>query len=287
MRLLVIASIIAPSILAAQGGERISLIWAPAPNQTIQFRIVQDTDVDVVMANMPTGAGTAGDPTKLGGKTQIEMTMRVGAPDARGRMTAEVVYDSITASMTVNGVPVSTNSAVAPLQGQTMTATYDAQGALVDVKGPESLAASGVDLKELLMTLVGRMPTTSLAVGETATIPLDVPFPLPMPGGRSMHLTGQAVYKLISIAREGDARIANLDYTTDAKMASELPIGDRGSLTMDVRMTGGATCQWNVDRRYMKASDQKMTFEGSVSGGPDMTMHGTMRVQMEGSARKP
>jgi hypothetical protein len=285
VRLLVIASIIAPSILAAQSGERISLSRAPAPNQTIQFRIVQDTDVDFTMANMPGGAGTAGESAKLGGKTQIEMTMRVGAPDAQGRMSAEVAYDSITANVTVNGVPLSTNSAVAPLQGQTMTATYDAQGALVDVKAPDSLAASGVDLKELLMTLMGRMPTTSLAVGETATIPLDVPFPLPMSGGQSTHLTGQAVYKLISIARDGDARIAHLDYTTDAKMASEMPIGDRGSLTMDVRMTGGGTCQWNVDRRYMKGSDQKMTFEGSVSGGPDMTIHGTMRVQMEGSRR--
>ena len=287
MRLLIILSIVAPSVLAAQSGERISLTRAPAPSQTIQFRIVQDTDVEMVTASTPAGAGTAGDPTKLGGRTQIEMTMRVSAPDAEGRMSAELAYDSITANMTVNGVPISTTSAVAPLQGQTMTATYDAQGTLVDFKGPDSLAASGVDLKELLTTLTGRMPTASLAVGETAVIPIDVPFPLPMPGGRSMHMTGRSVYKLMSIARDGDNRIAHLDYTTDAKMASEMPVGDRGPLTMDVRMTGGGSCQWNADRRYMKGSDQKMTFEGSVSGGPDMTIHGTIRVLLEGSARRP
>jgi hypothetical protein len=285
VRLLVILSLIAQTVLAAQSGERISLGRAPAPNQTIKFHIVQDTALELAMGTSP--AGTS-EPTKMGAKTQIELTMRVGGKDAEGRVSADLTYDTVTASITMNGAPVSAGDAgAALLQGQTLTATYDAQGALLDVKGADSLAVSGMNLKELMMTLAGRVPTASLAIGETTAFPIDMAFPLPIPGGQSPRLTGEGVYKLESMARDGDGRIANLDYTANAKMASDVPFGDGGSVRLEIRMTGVGTGHWHVDRGYVKGSDQTMTFDGTFSGGMDMTAHGTIRVQMEGVARRP
>ena len=284
MRLLVILSIIAQTVLAAQSGERISLGRAPAPNQTIKFHIVQDTALEVAVSNSPAGSH---EPTKMGGRTQIDLTMKVGAADAEGCLSAELAYDTVTTSMTVNGAPLSAGDAVARLQGVTLTATYDAQGALLDVKGADSLAGSGVNLKELMTTLAARVPTASLAIGETAAFPIDMAFPLPIPGGQSPRLTGEGVYKLVSMAHDGDGRIANLDYTANAKMVSDVPFGDGGSVRLEIRMTGVGTGRWHVDRGYVKGSDQTMTFDGTFSGGMDMTAHGTIRVQMEGVARRP
>lgn len=288
MRLSVVAWILAPSLLAAQSSEKITISGAPAPNQTIHFHIEQDMDMEFVIARTPADPSAGGTPTRMGGRTLIESTLSVGAPDAQGRIVANLVYDSITANMNVNGSPMPVGDAVAPLQGQTLTATYDARGTLIDAKGPESLAASGVNFKDLLMTLAGHMPASRLGIGETAAIPLDIPFPLPMPGAQAAHLTGQGVYKLTAITRDGAARIADLDFQIDTKMTTEMPVGAGPSMTMDVRMNGGGPCQWNVERGYMKRSDQKMTFEGTFSGGPmDMAIHGTMRVQTEGSPGKP
>jgi hypothetical protein len=245
---------------------------------------VQELDVDV-LPNAAAAPDAAVQSLKVSGQTSFEVTETVGEPDADGRISAAFTWDTVTSDMTLNGAPVSSETPLARLQGQTMTVVYDRQGTPVDLKVPEALAASGLNFKELLTMVAGRMPAATLGIGESASFPFDLSLPMPTAGGAPPRLAGEGAYTLRSIHREGQASIADLDIAGDAKMVSENPAGAGGPITADLRMHVAGTCQWDVNRRYMRASDQRTTVEGTISGGPlNMALHGTIRIRVEPTA---
>jgi len=285
------ALVLVPLALAAQG-ETVSLGPMPWPNQTIKTTMTQIIDMEVTMSGAPPGGAARRDPQgppgpmRSLGKIVFDSTQTVGGWDAEGHLSMNLTYDRVTADMTMNGKAVPTQNMFDSLTGKTLTATFDAQGKVVDFKAPDDLAAMMPSLKDLMASVTGRLPMVTLAVGETTTAPLNMPLPIPMPGAAPMTLTGQTTFKLVSVHRDGDERIASLEQKSDATLTSstELP-GPNGPIAMNFNFTvvGGGTTEWNPDSGFVKSSTATSTIDGTMGGPVGMTMHGTIRVLVEGA----
>ena len=288
------ALVAVPLALAAQG-ETVSLGPMPWPNQTIKNTMTQDIDMEFTVTGAPPGGAARQDPQgpqgsrgpiRSVGKIVFDSTQTVGGWDAEGHLTMNTTYDRVTADMTIDGRAIPSQNIFDTLKGKTLTAIFDAQGKVVDFRVPNDLAALLPSLKELIVSATGRLPSATLAVGETATAPLNMTLPLPTTGAAPMTLTGQTTFKLLSIHRDGDERIATLEQKSEGKLASstELP-GSTGPLAMnfDFTVVGSGTTQWNPDSGFVKSSDATSTIDGTMGGPIGMTMHGTIRVHIEGT----
>jgi hypothetical protein len=295
------ALLFVPLALAAAQGETVSLGPMPWPNQTIKNTMTQDIDMEVTMTGAPPGGAAQRDPEgpqgrqgpegpqgpmRSSGKIVFDSTQTVGGWDAEGHLTMHVTYDRVTADMTMNGKAVPSQNIFDSLKGKTLTSTFDAQGKVVDFQVPDDLAAMMPSLKELIASATGRLPMVTLAVGETTTVPLNMPLPIPMTGAAPMTLTGQTTIKLLSVHRDGDERIASLEQKSEGKLtsATELP-GPNGPIAMKFNFTvvGSGTTEWNPDSGFVKSSTGTSTIDGTMGGPIGMTMHGTIRILTEGA----
>jgi hypothetical protein len=282
------AFIAVPLALVAQG-ETVSFGPMPWPNQTIKNTMTQDIDMEVTITGTPPGAGAQQvprGPTKSLSKIVFDSTQTVGGWDSEGHLTMNLTYDRVTADMTMDGKAIPSQNIFDTLKGKTLTATFDAQGKVVDFQVPDDLAGMMASLKELMASASGRLPMVTLAVGETTTVPLNMALPIPMTGAAPMTLTGQTTFKLLSVHRDGDERIATLEQKSEGKLSSstELP-GPDGPLAMNVNFTiaGVGTTLWNPDSGFLKSSDATSTIDGTMGGPLGMTMHGTTRVHTQGA----
>ena len=289
-----LAALVAVPVALAAQGETVSLGPMPWPNQTIKNTMTQFIDMEVTMTGTPPGGaarqgsqGSQGSqgPMKSLGKVVFDSTQTVGGWDAEGHLSMRMTYDRITADMTMDGKAVPSSSIFDSLNGKTLTATFDAQGKVVDFRAPDDLAPLMPSLKELMASATGRLPMVTLAVGETTTVPLNMALPIPT-GAAPMTLTGQTTFKLLSVHREGNERIASLEQKSEGKLTSstELP-GPNGPIAMNVNFTvvGGGTTEWNPDSGFVKSSTATSTIDGTMGGPVGMTMHGTVRIFTEGT----
>jgi hypothetical protein len=276
---------VAPS--ASAQSEKVSLGLIPASNQSIRFKMTQDTNMEMAM----TGPAASGDmpqgPMKLLGTTVFEGTQIVSNRDAEGRVSLDFTYDQVTSTMTMNGSPVPSQNAINnALKGKKVTIVFDAQGRVVDFKVPDELAVMAPNLKELMTSMMGGLPAVSLGVGETVTLPLNIALPFPIPGAAPVSMVGQRTFTLLSLNREGAERIARLEQKTDTKLtrSMEMP-GPNGPSTtnLDFKMAGSGTMEWNLDRGYVTTSDTASTIDGTLTGPLAMTIRGTIRIVTEGS----
>jgi hypothetical protein len=99
MRLLVAAAAAWPVLLAAQTGP-ITIRFAPAANQTLRMRMVQETAMDVEPAD---GSPIAIPAMKLGLTMRLATIIAVGGADPDGRVEARMTYDDFTLETTLNG----------------------------------------------------------------------------------------------------------------------------------------------------------------------------------------
>jgi hypothetical protein len=284
------ALVFVPLALAAAQGETVSLGPMPWPNQTIKNTMTQDIDMEVTMTGpqapqAPQGPQASQGPMRSLGTVVFDSTQTVGGWDAEGHLTMHVTYDRVTADMTMNGKAVPSQNIFDSLKGKTLTSTFDAQGKVVDFQVPDDLAAMTPNLKELIASATGRLPMVTLAVGETTTVPLNMALPIPT-GAAPMTLTGQTRFKLVSVHREGDERIASLEQKSEGKLTSstELP-GPNGPIGMNFNFTvvGSGTTEWNPDSGFVKSSTGTSTIDGTMGGPVGMTMHGTIRILTEGA----
>lgn len=276
--------------LASAQGEKVSLQSIPAPNQTIRFKMTQDVNMEMTMAGSPAGDALPQGPMKILGTTVFEGTQIVSNRDAEGRVSLDFTYDQVTSTMTMNGKSVlSQNAFNTALKGKKLTMVFDAQGKVVDFKVPDELASLAPNLNELMTSMMGGLPAVSLGVGETVTVPLNLTLPIPMPGAAPMSMIGQRTFTLLSLNREGADQIARLEQKLDTKLSRSIEMpGPNGpaAMSLDFRMAGSGTMQWNLDRGYMTSSDMASTIDGTMTGPLGMTIHGTIRIVTEGSPIK-
>ncbi|HEY2908248.1 MAG TPA: hypothetical protein VGJ29_20250 [Vicinamibacterales bacterium] len=243
----------AGTIGAAQT-EKIQLRLVPQPDQWVQFHMVQE---------VATGAITAGDrvlPAMLM-KMVATFTQTTGHPDPDGRVKAEV--------------------------------TYDAQGKLVDIQAPSGMPANVVArLREMMTSVFSGLGSSSFAIGETVSTPINMTLPSPADAGPAM--TGTVAMILRSISEEGGERLAHFDQNMQLSMEStrKLPAAGSGTdaptMTMRMKMIGTGTMDYNVNRGFMVANrmqsttDTKTSFDHPLPKGmPNFDMHMIMKMSID------
>jgi len=284
-RLIVSASIgCCVSAVALAQSEKIPLRMPPRPNQLVHVKVVQETEMEVSFEGNALPPGVTG-PMKMITKVTIAMTQKTGSPNAEGDIEAELTYDDVRTESTMNGQPMPANNASASFTGKKMSVTFDKQGGVVNVKVPADVGLPEETFKQMLKSMYGNLPDTSIAVGETTAVPLDFTIPLPLPGAAPLKMQGDAKHTLASIETTSEGRIAKFDHLMDGKMVSDielsLPTG-KVQLSVDFKMTGGGTMLTNLDKGILASSETTANFDGTfkVSGGsntppvPPMSLHG-------------
>jgi hypothetical protein len=284
IRPIVAATLACPVLVAAQTAP-LTIRLAPAANQTLHTRIAQQTTFEIE----PGGgaSGTIAIPAMTFGMTMTMLaTLDVGAADDQGRVEARVTYDDIKADMTMNGVPAPLPAnPVAQLAGRAFTLVYDRDGRFVDFKA-DVWDASYDALKPMLSSMsnmLGATGSVTLAVGETVARPMTLALPFPNAGTPPGGLSTEMRFTLNEVTAEGSGRIAHLATAITGQMKQPLP-GPVGA-AMVMQMTGGGTLDVNVDRGFVKSSEQRMTLNATMDPPADGTapvpplrMHGTITI---------
>jgi hypothetical protein len=200
-----------------------------------------------------------------------------------------LTYDDVQSDATMNGQPGPGGNLGDRFKGKTMAVTFDKLGAVVSVKVPDVGLAEQV-FKEMLKSMYGNLPSTAIAVGETATVPLDFAIPIPVPGASPMKMQGDVKYTLASIETTPAGRVARFEHVMDGRMVNDVdmpgPTG-KGQMSLDFKMNGGGTMLTNLDKGIVGSSETTATFDGTFRiGGPNtpqvppMSVHGKMKSTM-------
>jgi hypothetical protein len=278
LRILAIASLIIPSAFLTAQAERITIRWAPSPNQTLHVRTTMDMTMSAA-PDPPTGSARP-IPAMTGVMTTIaESTSTVGPTDDQGHYQARVVCDRSSFTATMNGQPMPMSSAAAQVVGLVVTFFYDDQGKVIDVttEGAPMAAAAAAPLKQMLTSALAAAPPITLSVGETVTVPTQLSLPLPAgTGGAAMSMSGETRYTLTSVTFDGADRIAHLAMTMTSAMNLGIGVDGAGSkMAGDTRMTSEGTSDVNIDRGIVLHNEQRMTIDGA------MGIHGTAKMSSD------
>ena len=268
--------------------EKVTIRMTPQPNQTVRMRTVQENEVEVSFE--PAGPLTAAaGPMKLITKTVFGITQKSGAATAQGNIEAEVVYDEINAEASMNGQVMPSNDVGGTFLGKKLSVTFDKQGKVLDVKVPPDIGVPQEAFKQVLESMYGNLPSLSLSVGETTTVPLDFTLPLPIPGAASLKMDGVVKHTLVSVQQEAAGRIAKVDHTIEGKMLSDvevpLPTG-KVKMNLDFTINGGGSMLMDLEKGFARSSESKATFEGKIKAVdasnsaqvPPMNLKGTTKT---------
>lgn len=268
--------------------EKVSLHMTPKPDQTAKLRMTTEMDVEMSFEGEVSAAQAALNPMKMQMKSITAFTQKTGPLDKQNRFVMELVYDEVNFEMMMNGNAIPIGAEMAELKGKKIKVTMDQQGNIFDVQSPKEIGMDTAAFKELLKSLYGALPPESMAVGETATVPLSMVLPLPGTSG-PLNLQGSSKIKLVAVEKEGTSRLAKLETVSEARMTSVLgfpsPNGP-AKMKLDFSMTGGSPSSVNLDKGTVKTNDLTMTLQGKMSPAtesadaklPIMVLKGTVKT---------
>jgi hypothetical protein len=280
----VVAGLIACLVaIGASAQEKLSARITPQPGQSVRLAMTQEMDFDISFSG-PAPAGVPGLSMQM--RLTMTLTQKTGPRKADGTVDAELTYDELRAEMSMNGQTMP-SGATDQLAGKTVTVTYGRDGQIAGVKGLPPGGLSDEAFKQMMGSMLGNLPATPLAVGETATVPLDVALPLPIPGAGPMTMSGDTRITLTSIDKDAKGRSARFDSTVDGKMAGDMASpGGAGTMTLDFTVRGDGTVVIDLDTGLPRSSLSTTTLNGTMGSAdaalPAMTMRGTITVTMTG-----
>jgi len=284
------------ALLTAQS-DRISIRLVPKPASTVHYRFTHEVALDI-SPDAPAAGSVSIPPITTRMKMNMACTQVNGSRDAEGQLESQMTCDEVDASMTLNGQPMPGGLPAGQMAGFHVTLKYDDQGKVVDVQMPSDLpATSGIPMKQLITAFSNVLPPVTLGIGETTSVPLDLPLPMPAAGGSaSPALQGRTVLKLLSVerenAREGADRIAHFESTTDVSVnnsdSTSASTGPLPGVKLDFRVNAKGTLDANLDGGFIRTNQTEGTFDGTVSpqgagGMPAMRLTGTLKMAMTGA----
>lgn len=270
--------------------EKVSLRLAPKPDQTAKLRMVSEIDLEMSFDGVAGSDQPALPMMKMQMKSVTAFTQKTGSLDKQNRFEMELVYDDVSAEMMMNGNAIPVGDEMTKLKGQKIKVTMDQSGDIFDVQAPKETQMDAATFKELLKSLYGALPTEPMAVGETATVPLTMALPLPLPGSNGpLNLQGSSKIKLLAIEKDGTNRLAKLDTISEARLTSVMDFpGANGpaKVKLDFSMTGGGPSSVNLDKGLVKTNDVIMTLQGKMTPAPEsadaklpaMALKGTVKT---------
>ena len=292
LRIAALFMLVAADRVGAQG-EKILIRLLPKPNQTVRFEITQETDVDVVYEGNRDASSQYPGNEKTKGKSTFAFTQKNGAVNEQGRMEALVTYDKVSMESSVNGKTEPADNTSDKLIGKTITLIFDKEGAIVDVKVPREVEIPADTFKQIMSSIYSNLPTTPLAIGETATMPFRMTLPIPEMGSGPLDLEGQTKYTLVSIANENGGRVARFEQTVSAGLIRAFEVDTytgKGKVRVDFKLSGDGALQLNLDKGIMTAGNLLTTLDGNMTmdGGAQnaksqvIRFHGTTKMVSTG-----
>jgi hypothetical protein len=227
---------------------RIPIRPAPKPDQTIHVTTTQEFSISM------DGGAAAGEPgrAQFVTKSVLGYIQSNGRFDDQGRMESRLTIDRIEAEQTLNGTAKPQGN-IGQIVGRSLTAVFDRAGKLVDIKVPQELQQASGTLKQLVAGAYGAwnfLPETAMAIGETATVPSDIPLRLPGSTTTAPYQT-RTVIRLSAVEKGDRDRIARLEQRIES--AAE---------TDQLKVNGAGTIDVNLDRGFVTASTIEWTFTG-------------------------
>lgn len=288
MAILSLALISVTSFAQTDKPEKVSLHMTPKPDQASKLRMVTEVDMEMSFEGEIPPAQAAMNPMKIQMKSVTAFTQKTGPLDKQNRFEMEMVYDDVSVEMMMNGNSLPIGDEMAQLKGKKIKVTMDQNGNIFDVQAPKETQMDAAAFKELLKSLYGALPTESMAVGETATVPLNMALPLPLPGSGPINLQGSSKIKLLAVEKEGSSRLAKLDTVSEARMTSLVDFpGQNGSakMKMEFSMTGGGPSSVNLDKGMVKTNELLMTLQGKMSPASESTDAKLPTIVMKGTVK--
>ena len=293
LALLALCLLSATTFAQNESPQKVSLHLTPKPEQTTKLRMALEMDMELRFEGDIPPELAAMNPMKMQMKSVTAFTQKTGALDKQGRFEMELIYDDVTSEMMMNGNEVPVGAEAAKLNGKKIKVTMDPKGNVYDVQSPPEVQMDAAAFKELLKSLYGALPVEPMAVGETATVPLNMALPLPLPGAGPLNLQGSSKVKLLALEQDGTQQIAKMDATMEARANSLVDFpspNGTAKMKMEFSMTGGGPSSVNLDKATIKTNETSMKLDGKVSPAeaadaklPTILLKGTVKTAVTGS----
>jgi hypothetical protein len=235
-----------PVAIAAQG--RVSVRPSPKAGEKIQVTARQEVALRIGLKPDEPG------PEYLHVNNAVTYTQTNGTVDAEGKLEAQIVLESFQVDEAIGGVPRPARD-TSGLKGRILTARFDRDGRLLEIKVPPDMRDASSRLTQLLAGAYGVinfLPAVELAIGEETTHTTELPMRLP--GNVSQgQLQAKTTLKMRALDRQGDSRIARLQQDIDVDTA-----------TSTVQMSGGGTIDINLDRGFVSNTDTEWKISGTM-----------------------
>ena len=258
-------------ICAVAGAQtRISVRPTPKPDQTVHITSKQEFSISL------DGGAAAGLPASSQIMTEMVLayTQANGRFDDEGRMESQLTIDRLDMKQSINGNAKPPGN-VGQVLGGSITAVFDRQGKLVEIKVPKELQQASAILKQLVAGANGPisfLPATAMSVGDTETVPSTIPLQLSGSAAPVPYQT-RTVTTLRAVEKTGDDRVAHFEQRVESAAATDL-----------LKVNGTGTIDVNLDRGYISASATEWNFVGdsgmtrSATAAPGGAVRGTIRV---------
>lgn len=172
---------------------------------------------------------------------QMQQTMQVGQPDADGWLPLTVGTHSKTGQVTVGGKTVPLPQPQPPNSDLSFTARFNPTDFNFEIQKVEGspamsamLASQGSAMVKEALQLSQALRNRPMAVGDSVDVPLNMPLPVPLPGGAG-QMDGQVHYTLARVERG----VAYFDLTMDMKMDINAPAPQPATPASDAASAAG------------------------------------------------
>lgn len=266
-----------PAVLSAQSTS-ITIPKLPAPGSTVRTTLTQDLHFDVVAPALPT-------PILLEGSTFARFVLRTGPLDSLGGMLADLTYDTLATSITMNGNPM---GQPAQVTGQHITARYDSAGRLVDLTVPPEMERYLGNIRQLQSAAMSSLPRGSLSVGDSIVTLFQTPIPLDigMGAGDSVAIDGTVIHRLRAIRRDSGQVIAVFDQLVQGTVNREVTMPMLGTAHVTLSMTGNGVLEIDVLNSLVRSgtTDSRIEATMDLGAGGTVTINGSIRMTSRASA---
>jgi hypothetical protein len=263
-----------PAVVSAQPAS-VTIPRLPLPGSAVRMTMTQDLHFDLSAPAFP-------QPMKLDGAVLARFLQRTGTLDSAGTVTSDLGYDTLSVSITVNGMAM---GSPAVLAGEHMTIRYDSTGQIVEFNAPPELEQRVANLRQLLISSLGGLPAGTMSPGDSTVSQVSAPIPLdPGMGSTPLLLTSTVTSRLRSVSRDSGQVIARFDRASNGNLSGEVTMPMLGKGTMTLVMTGTGTMEIDVGRGLIRSGshDTRMELTVDVGGGSTMTMVGSLRTTTRG-----
>jgi hypothetical protein len=254
--------------------DKVSINIIPKPNQTSRWTVTQEIVIDITFEGELPEPLAAMKTMRIEMKSALGMTQKNGSLDDKGRLEAEIIFDQVSSEMTMNGIPFPLEEKIKKFIGRKGKVIYDSKGEIIDYKVSDD-PGSALEIFEQMMQSIDRnLPEgpTSLGIGETTVIPMNMDLPIPRLSAAPIKIEGQAKIKLVALDNEADGRIAKFDDTAEAKFinTTEMDLSSgKKAMNIDLKMNSSGTSQFNLDKGLLKLSEEKIAIDGKIAASPN------------------